>query len=599
MDQNQLYNLYYSSAERNRGLFFKEKKSLTLISVLRLAVFFAGIFVTVFAFSFGTLAGIIAAALSISAFLFLIYLFVIHSERKAFYENLMQISEKEMRALKGNFTGFSPGDKWVDTCHNYSHDIDLFGDHSLFQFIDRTVTGNGREKLACWLFDTFSLSDKINIRQEAIAELSEKFEWRQEFLARAKGKSLENEDIQQLIDWLSDNSDSGMSAILKVFLWTGPCLAIISLILLVSGLLPYPVFTSIFLINLMIILGRFKSTGEIHNQVSRRHLFLSSLISLLVAFKDEPFKSALLSEIKKEIATEDVSAVISLKKLSRIIRSFDSRLNMIVGFLLNGLLLWDLHCIRSLEKWKEESKTELPEWLEKIGEVDALISLANFAFNNPDYCYPLVSTDESVFSAKNLAHPLLDRDKRVANDFIISERGKVILITGANMSGKSTFLRTVAVNLILAMAGAPVCAEKMKFIPLKLFTSMRTTDSLSHNESYFYAELKRLKVLKTNLELGEPVFFILDEILKGTNSVDKSIGSKKFTAKIIELGGTGMIATHDTSLCELEESFPDKVINKCFELEIDGENISFDYKLIDGVTRKMNAALLMKQMGIA
>jgi DNA mismatch repair ATPase MutS len=167
------------------------------------------------------------------------------------------------------------------------------------------------------------------------------------------------------------------------------------------------------------------------------------------------------------------------------------------------------------------------------------------------------------------------------------------------MAGKSTFLRTVAVNLILGMTGAPVCANELKFTPLKLFTSMRTTDSLSHNESYFYAELKRLKTLKTRLEEGEEILFILDEILKGTNSVDKSNGSRLFMKKIVELDGTGLIATHDTSLGEMENEFPGIIINKSFEIEIDGENISFDYKLQEGITKKMNAALLMKQMGIA
>ena len=591
--------MYRSSADRNRSFFYKEKEALTYISILRLTVFFAGIFLSVVAGSFSVSAGIVTAIISVSAFLYLIYLFVIHSERKTFYDNLVQISEKEIRALNGDITEFCNGAKWTDTNHDYSHDIDLFGDHSLFQSIDRTITGNGREKLADWLLNSFSLSGKLTLRQEAISELSKKFEWRQEFLAFGNGKSLEKEDIQQLIDWLSKDSDSVLSHLLRVLMWVGPGLAFTSLILLVTGLIPYQIFTTVFLVNLLIVFLKLKETGKIHSQVSRKHLFLSSLRSLMISFKSEQFESILLSVIKKEIATEDFSAVTSLRKLSKIIRSFDTRLNLIVGFLLNGLMMWDLHCILALEKWKEEFKDRLPEWLEKIGEIDALISLANFAFNNPGYNYPVISDDGSVFSAIKLGHPLLDREKRMTNDFTITGKGNVIIITGANMSGKSTFLRTVAVNLILAMTGAPVCASEMKFTPLKLFTSMRTTDSLSHNESYFYAELKRLKVLKTNLELKEPVFFILDEILKGTNSVDKSIGSKQFMTKMIELGGTGMVATHDTSLCELENAFPEKVVNKCFELEIDGENITFDYKLIDGVTRKMNAALLMKQMGIA
>jgi DNA mismatch repair ATPase MutS len=261
-------------------------------------------------------------------------------------------------------------------------------------------------------------------------------------------------------------------------------------------------------------------------------------------------------------------------------------------------LLWDYICIFRLEKWKAGFKDLFPVWLEMLGEVDALISFSNYAANNPDFTYPAISIDNTVISAKNLGHQLIEANKRVCNDFKLERHGIICIVSGANMAGKSTFLRTIAINFILGMAGAPVCAEKMSFIPLKLFTSMRTTDSLSNNESYFYAELKRLKLLKAKIENGEPVLFILDEILKGTNSADKSLGSKLFLGKMIELGATGLIATHDTSLGELENSWPDQIINKCFEIEIEGENIKFDYKLHNGITRKMNAAFLMKQMGI-
>jgi len=179
------------------------------------------------------------------------------------------------------------------------------------------------------------------------------------------------------------------------------------------------------------------------------------------------------------------------------------------------------------------------------------------------------------------------------------EKGQVFIITGANMAGKSTFLRSVAVNIVLARTGAPVCASALTMRDLRMFTSMRTTDSLSHNESYFYAELQRLKILKERLETGEEIFFVLDEILKGTNSNDKSLGSKLFLKKLVALGASGLIATHDTSLGDMETEYPGKVVNKCFEIDIDGDEIYFDYLLRDGVTHRMNAALLMKQMGIA
>jgi DNA mismatch repair ATPase MutS len=287
-----------------------------------------------------------------------------------------------------------------------------------------------------------------------------------------------------------------------------------------------------------------------------------------------------------------------VRRLGNLIQAFDSRLNLLVGFALNGLLLWDYHSIERLEKWKSDYSSFFPVWLEMLGEIDAFVSLGNYAFNNPDFSFPVPQEGEIMFSARSLGHPLINGHYRICNDFIIPKKGMVCVITGANMAGKSTFLRTLAVNYILGMVGAPVCAAGMRFKPVKLFTSMRTTDSLSNHESYFYAELKRLKQLMSFISRGEPLLFILDEILKGTNSADKSLGSKLFIQKLVELGGTGLIATHDISVGEMEADYPGAIFNKCFEVEIDGETITFDYLLRDGITHKMNAALLMKQMGI-
>jgi hypothetical protein len=443
------------------------------------------------------------------------------------------------------------------------------------------------------------VSAELKKRQNVISELASKLDWRQEFMAKGLGKSINKEDIESLLDWLNDKSGFFSSFFMRIVIWLCPALAIISLVLVITGQVPYSLFIILFIFNLSVVAAKLRETSGIHMKVSKKHEFLASLSRLLSSFENEDFEAEILIEFRQKIYGGESSAVRSIEKLHRIIQSFDSRLNFIVGFSLNGLLLWDLHCIRSLEKWKYESKVQFPVWLERLGEMDAYLSLANFTFNNPAYAFPELSESGEVFTASDMGHPLISISKRICNDFSIREMGSIFIITGANMSGKSTFLRTVAVNYILAMTGAPVCSSKMNFTPLKLFTSMRTTDSLTQNESYFYAELRRLKTLKTKLEEGEKILFILDEILKGTNSLDKSTGSKLFMRKIVELGGTGLIATHDTSLGDMEIEFPERIRNKCFEIEINGENISFDFKLQEGITRKMNAALLMKQMGIA
>ena len=420
--------------------------------------------------------------------------------------------------------------------------------HLFFNILNRTVTDYGRDILANWLSDPFLLSNELVPRQEAIKELASKDKWRQEFMASGMKTPLEKHEISGLLKWIEERAMIKSSSLKKFLILFLPAAALVSVLLWVTGILPYSVFVFIFLSNLIYIATGLKRTNEIHKVLSRKYNFLSSMNGLLKTFENESFTSPVLNEIKLNISGEKASASVSVRKLGRLIQAFDSRNNMIVGFVLNGLFLWDYHCIYRLEKWKSEYRNLFPVWLEMIGQVDAYISLGNYAFNNPEFAYPVISDNNDVFSAKNLGHQLIDESKRVCNDFSLGKKGTVCIISGANMAGKSTFLRTVAVNYILGMTGAPVCATEMNFIPVKIFTSMRTTDSLSDNESYFYAELRRLNTLKSRIEKGEPVFFILDEILKGTNSADKSTGSKLFLKRIVENGGTGLLATHDTSL---------------------------------------------------
>ena len=598
MEKNELKEKYLSSVSFYRQLEKKEDNNLLLISVSRFIIFTGGLIITWIIFSKSVLAGIILMILLIVLFLWLIKLFSDHSRHKEFLGNLMLINHNEADALSGDLSAFDEGSSYIDIRHDFSFDVDLFGASSLFQYLNRTVTGYGRDILAGWLSDPFELAGNFAQRQKAISELAVKDKWRQQFMASGMGTPLEKSEISDLLQWI-DTKEVIHYASFKAFLnFALPVSAIVTLILLISGILPYHIFVFIFLINLLYITTGLKKINEVHNALTKKYNFLSSMYSLLMAFEDESFSSSELNKIKLNISGETASAAYSVRKLGRLIQAFDTRNNQLVGIILNGLLLWDYQSISRLEKWKSEYRMLFPVWLEMVGQVDAYISLGNYAFNNPAFVYPEESENFDVFSATGLGHQLIDETKRVCNDFSLGKKGTVCIISGANMAGKSTFLRTIAVNYILAMTGAPVCAKNMKFIPGKLFTSMRTLDSLSDNESYFYAELRRLNILKSKIEKGDPVFFILDEILKGTNSADKSTGSKLFLQRVIAGGGTGLIATHDISLGNLESDYPGVIINKCFEIEIDGENISFDYKLRDGITQKMNAVFLMRQMGI-
>lgn len=598
MDREVIKTKYEELKRENETLLRKKNKLLLLISVLRLTVFLGGIILTIGAFTWTVFAGFFTLLVVLSIFLFLVKRFSEESVKMIFFENLVKINNDELSALSGDYSAFDDGSEWNDTEHDFANDIDLFGEDSLFQYLNRTVTGYGREILAKWLSDPYSLRDKIAERQEAVMELISKLKWRQEFIAGGIDKSLEKQDLSGLEKWLNDRNLLLSSATKKFAVFFFPLATVVSFFVFLTGIFPFEIFSGFFLLNLLITGFGLRDTNRIHAMVSKKYLVLSSFGRLVSSLENEKFSSRILCEIREELMVGSGSAAGRIKRLSRIVQAFDSRLNVFVGFLLNGILLWDYHCILALEKWKSESVNDIPRWIKLIGEADGLISLANYGFNNPRFVFPEVSDAGFVFSAEKLGHPLIEEGRRVCNDFKFDTDRLIFIITGANMAGKSTFLRTVAVNLILAMAGTAVCAEKMKFMPVKLFTSMRTTDSLSHNESYFYAELKRLKILKDRLMSGESLFFILDEILKGTNSTDKSTGSKLFLKKIIETGGTGLIATHDISLGEMEAEFPGKVFNKCFEIEIDGEKISFDFVLREGITKRMNAAILMRQMGI-
>jgi len=290
-------------------------------------------------------------------------------------------------------------------------------------------------------------------------------------------------------------------------------------------------------------------------------------------------------------------ADVKVNRLASLVRTFDARLNSMTSLFVNSLLLYDLQCVYRLEKWKSENAPELMRWLDTIKETEALISLATFSFNHPQFNFPSVN-DEQKLAAKGLGHPLLGDDERVVNDVHLDEEASIIIITGANMAGKSTFLRTLGVNVVLALAGAPACAEAFECPLVNLRTGMRTADSLKENQSYFYAELDRLKSIMDELRSGKRLMILLDEILKGTNSTDKQAGSIALVKQLADYPCLVVIATHDLALGDLESLYPQKVSNCSFEANIEDDHLSFDYKLKKGIARKMNATFLMKKMGI-
>ena len=590
--------LYYQ--DRLPGLQSRLKSiqsRLNRISLSR-SLSFSGIIAMLFLYSrIETILFISAVTLLAITFGLLVKKHVQVSDQKKHIQQLISIHDREIGILSYRFEDQDPGKEFTDIQHRYSYDLDLFGEGSLFQFVNRTVMKKGREKLASWFAYPGYNIRVIQSRQEALKELAEKDDFRLDF--RATGEiSIDNtNDLQEVTAWFEEPPFFSTRWFYPIAHILFPLLSVICILLTIINPDNYRFIILSFLVQLMIVGIRIRTTGRIHSLLSKQLHTIKKLYRLLHYIEKEEFRSPYLLELKNRFYASGNPAGTAINQLSSLLSAFDNRLNVLAGLLLNGFLLWDIQCLLRLEKWKNRYRHHFTTWVDGIAEMDVMISLATFHFNFPSFCFPEF-TGQEMIRATGLGHPLIPDMQRVCNDFVIPSEGMVVVITGANMAGKSTFLRSVGINLVLAMTGAPVCAGQFALKPAELFTSMRTSDSLQHHESYFYAELKRIKTIIDELTRGKKMMIILDEILKGTNSADKHKGSLAVLERIFSLGGTAIIATHDLELAKTEPLYPGRLVNKCFEIEINGAEISFDYRLRDGITQKMNASLLMQQMGI-
>jgi hypothetical protein len=553
------------------------------------------IFAPLFVFGFKSWFTLIISLSAIILFFFLIKNNIQLEKRKKKIKVLKKLVEDEILALNHKFSHFKNGAEYLNTDHFFSYDLDLFGDGSLFQFINRTSTISGQQKLSGWLINPPLQKEEIAKKQDAIRELSQIPEWCLNFLANGHIFEETIEMHQEILEWAGLDLKFKNVVTVKWILFVIPLLTLISIVPAALGVTNLFVWIMVF--TQWIFLYFFsKKIKQYFQFFGRKSELLSKYMQLLQFIEDKEFKSVYLSELRNKIR-KPVSACKIFHQLKGLVEQFEYRQNILVGFFLNSVLLWDIRCVYMLWNWHKQHHQKLTDWLEVVAETDAIISLANFANNHSGFIFPEIHEGGFTFRAKEMGHPLLRKNKRVCNDFEIDGWSKVMIITGANMAGKSTFLRTVGVNLILARTGAPVCAESMIFTPIEIYTNMRTTDSLLKDESYFFAELKRIKVVLDWLQKGERIFVILDEMLKGTNSVDKLNGSKELLRKLVQFKSVSLIATHDLKLSEMEDEFPQQVFNKCFEIRIENDDLVFDYKLSEGVTKTMNATFLMKKWG--
>ena len=538
--------------------------------------------------------------LGIGAILVFIFLTLWDSQiiyRQHLIEELLRINTLESDYLAGNFSALDQGERFNDPAHPYAHDLDLFGEDSLFQHLNRTVTFSGTQKLVSWLLSLSKDPEVIHSRQQAAEELCAEPEWCQHFRAAGALHPTQALDAVILKSGPTESPFFSKHSTVRLILWIANTIVIVSWAVTSFTPLPFSISLVLSLLQLSALALYIKKINAYHQRLNLFLKTISNYLPLVRLIHDQSFRSPYLQKIRHSLFTPESNSLQALTQLHRIQNSLDQRGNIVIAFILNGLYLKDFHTLLRLDHWRKKYGPDIETWTDVLSEADALISMANYRFNHPAYCLPVICQDR-LLDTEEIGHPLLKSERNVTNDFSICSLHQIAIVTGANMAGKSTFLRTIGVNLILAQSGNVVCSRYFAFQPMTLFTSMRTTDSLSKDTSYFHAELLRLQQLVNIAQQEDKVFIILDEMLKGTNSVDKLNGSLAFLKRILSYPISGLVATHDLALGELADDFPEHFFNVCFEIVHSGSQITYDYKLHPGISSNMNASILLKQMGL-
>jgi len=517
-----------------------------------------------------------------------------------YYTDLKKVLENEIASIEKNDNLYYNGEAYSNEKHFYSSDLDILGNGSLFQMINRSATGPGNSKLASWLLAPAN-KKIILYRQEAVKELAEKKNWKENFQARLLFSTKQaGAQVKNLLAYLR----TGIEIKNENTLW------------IYSNIVPYLMLTlivlSIFYPWARYILGlamaaNYRLVARHSTQIDKADLVagkagetLSLFSQAFECIENEDWQSDYTSTLAKALQDKNSAAISSqIKQLGKLIHKLNYRLNWLMNFLLSVFLVWSLRQMIAIERWKRNNHQNFADAFDSIAGFEALISLASLKINYPEWSFPeIIDGDDYTLSAKNIGHPLIQSVSRVTNDFELENARHIDIITGSNMAGKSTFLRTIGINTVLALCGAPVCAGEMKVSVVTIISYMRIKDSLNESTSTFKAELDRLQMLLGAVETEPKVFFLIDEMLRGTNSVDKYLGSKAVIEKLIGKRGAGMVATHDLQIAELEKKYPDYIRNFYFDIQVLNGEMLFDYKIKHGECKTFNASMLLKRIGI-
>ena len=571
-------------------------------SILRLIAFTLGIGLSIWSWALGGLFFILISLGWIVLFLFCIYSQFKIDKKRTFKKALRDINQNEIDVIDLQNNKYYDGQAYEEQHHSYSGDLDLFGSFSLYKKINRCRTFKGQTLIADWISSPSSTS-QIYQRQKVTQLLIDKLDFRQDVAAYLWDlESQYNNDPLPAIEAGLD-SDYSFSHWIPIriyrtilpLIWIG-----VSIIYYFESNFGYILFLLIGLLNFIISIRNANQVSEIQSKLSGSVLKLGTYANVLKVILDKSWKDTYLKEVIEPLRQSQASeaSIASIKKLQQLMDLLDFRLSMIPSILLNIGFLWDSKIVHRIHLWKLQNPNVFQHVFEIIGQVEALNALATFAYNHPSYNFPEVNDEHFNLKAEELLHPLMKISDAVSNHFEIQKGEFVSIITGSNMSGKSTLLRTIGINMVLAYAGTKVAGRSLSFSNVKLVTYMRIKDALEENASTFKAELDRVSLILQLMRSEEPCFILIDEMLRGTNSKDKIKGSIAFTKEVLSTSSYAIIATHDIQLTALQNDHPTKVRNYYFDIDYLNNDLVFDYKVKSGICENFNASYLLSKMGL-
>jgi hypothetical protein len=541
---------------------------------------------------------ILFAIAGVSLFFFIVSKDTDNREEIDNLETLNRINQKELKYALGKYEDSYDGKNLEPEHHACAGDLDLFGKASLYQYINRCNAEKAKLLLAKRFLEPLSKVEILQ-QQDATRELSTKPLWRQQLQAYGVKQEIALSTEQKVLQWLDEDEKSFNHPFFKLLLFLFPVITLSVVYFWLDDVINTWTFIFLLVIFVTISGSISKRINPVYNLLSKIVSEISVLYNELSWFEKESFQSKLLIALQEKIKLHKaVKASTEILRLKNILTRFEARLNVLAFFILNTFFLWDLWQLVSLKKWKTENKSVARYWFETIASLEVINTFATLSFNHPNWCFPSIASEHFTLEGEEIGHPLIPVKQRVNNSFTISGEAKIDLITGSNMAGKSTFLRSIGINMILAYAGAPVCANRFNVSIAKLVSSMRVADNLAENTSTFYAELKKLKSIIDAVNDHEKVLIMLDEILRGTNSFDRHTGSSALIKQLIKRNAVALIATHDVELADLEKDFHNNIHNYHFDVQVAGDELYFDYKLKEGICTSLNASLLMKKIGI-